>query len=323
MSKNLRRLTLLLAAIFVMIVMAVPAFADTGNGYYVVSERTIPTYSTTDTIKVKVVVQSRGYSSANTASIGKIVNVSLTGSTSYTVRDVMLKFNTLYSSIGVKACDNNGNDMASSATLVHAFSNSTGLYKYLFFADIGNGEGIIPVDGWMFRVNGQNTLLSLTGYNGGPEGSYIHQTPVADGDVITFYFNLPFTISNTDFSTKFVAADTTYSSGSLTTQLKYSRDNHYNSSGQWETVPYSNYSPGSAVTATLYNSSLSSLGTFTISSSGSGSMNINLSPGTYYIYVPSVRTWKTITGYDSFSGTTTTSCRCLNSTFVFDRIVVQ
>ena len=34
MSKNLRRLTILLAAVCVMMIMAVPAFADAGNGYY-------------------------------------------------------------------------------------------------------------------------------------------------------------------------------------------------------------------------------------------------------------------------------------------------
>lgn len=320
MKKLTNTLAILFAAAIMVMIMAVPAFADTGNGYYVVG--TPVQYNTSDTIKVKVVIQSRGYSSSDTSSIGKIVNVSLTGSTTYTVRDVMLKFNTLYASTGVKACDNNGNDLSSSATTVQAFLNSTGLYKYLFFADIGNGEGIIPVDGWMFRVNGQNPLISLNGYNGGPKGALIHETPVANGDVITFFFNLPFTINNTDFSTKFVAANTTYSSGVLSTQLQYSRDNHYNSLGQWETISYSNYAPGSTVTATLYNSSLSSLGTFDISSTGSGSLNVTLSSGIYYLYVP-VRTWKTITGYDSFSGSTTTSCRCLNSTFVFDRIVVQ
>lgn len=319
-----RKAIVLLMTIAMTIVMAVPAFADAGVGYYLISSRTIPAYSASDQIKVQLAIESRAYSQTDLSIINTIQEVTLTGKTSYTVLDVLRAYNDL--ATGIQICNTSGQALTTSDTFISSIKSGTKSYSYLFFANIGNGEGRIPVDGWMFRVNGQYPMTSLTGFNGGPEGGYIHQTPVADGDVVTLYFNCPFTISGTDFSTAFVSAESAYANGTLTVNLKSCHENHYNASqsGQWtfdvqNCTDYTSTTP----TGTLYDSSMNSVGTISFSSSGEGTLNQTLSPGTYYLYVPSTQSWVLRQAYKSFSGSTKVKCNVLKSTFVFDRIVIQ
>jgi len=343
MSKNLRRLTLLLAAVFVMMIMAVPAFATTGNGYKLVSDMQPPAYSENDTIHVTVMVQSRAYSMTDGDVINTAVSVPLTGKTSYTVVDVMRKFNDNNISPNVKACDNDGNLIPQTGTLttINAFkkiiTTESGtvekIYKYLFFSD--HGYGLAPSDGWVFRVNGKFPLLSLTGENNGPQGAYINQTPIADGDIVSFYTNYPWKESNQEWSTTFVAADASYTApdpevqnsvGSLSVQLKGSSDWHSNAPFVWTINQFSNFSSftDSTPTGTLYASDLETIvGTISFdASTGAGTLNQTLNAGTYYLYVPSTQKWRWLVGYTNFSGTDYTYCMCLENTLVFDRIVI-
>ena len=340
MSKNLRRLTILLAAVCVMIIMAVPAFAEAGDSYYVVGTPT--QYNTSDTIKVKVVVESREYSYTDDTIIDQTVTVPLTGSTSYTVLDVMRKFNNDAISPSVKACDSNGDPIAQTGNvdtintfkkIIDSSGNNDKIYGYLFFAN--HGEGRMPCDGWVFRVNGQYPLLSETGENGGPKGAYISETPVADGDIVTFYTNYPWKENNTDWSTKFVGVDASYTApdpavpnsvGSLSIQLKSSSDWHSNSPFVWNINPFTNFAYFSvnSPTATLYKYNGDYVGTINISkSTGSGTLNATLSSGIYYIDVPTTRKGKWLSGYTWFTGNAYTYCYCIDSTRVYDKIVIS
>ena len=336
MSKNIRRLTILLAAVCVMMIMAVPAFADTlngkGTGYYPLSSRTIPTYSTTDSITVKVVVQSKKYNSQDNGPLNIVRTVTLTGSTAYTVRDVMLQFNT--NSATIYACDNNDTLITSSSQRVEAFKNGSKIYKYLFWEHVDGVPGLepnerIPVDGWMFRVNGKSPVKNMTGYYGGPEGALVHETYVMDGDVIFFYYDMPFEINNVDYGTLFLAADTKYTApippsttGTLEVQLQSTHDNHCNSQGQWVFYNFQDYAPGSTKTAYIYDSSFSSVGTVSLDSNGYGTLGTTLSPGKYYVKVINLRTFKSVTAHNSETGTTTATRSLLNTTDVYDQFIV-
>lgn len=331
MKKTLKGLAISLATICVLLIMAVPSFADNGmsgkgHGYYLIGDRTIPTYSTTDTVKVKVVVLSRKYSSSDSYFLNLSRTVSLTGQTAYTVRDVMMKFNT--DSATVKAGDNNGNLLTSSDTWIYNFMYGTRHFKYMFWEHVDDMPYLqpierVPVDGWMFRVNGYYPLKNLTGFNGGPEGALINDTKIVDGDVVYFYYNYPFEVNNVDNSALFIAADTKYTSGTLKVQLQYGHENHSNTLGQWEIDDYQDYAPGSSKTAFLYDSNFSYLGSISLNSSGYGTLSTTLSAGKYYIEVSGVRSFKSITGHTSQTGSATATCDFLATTSVYDQFIVS
>lgn len=319
MNRTMRRLAILFAAVCVLLIMAVPAFATADPGYYVIGSPV--QYNTTDEVNVKLVIQSREYSYSNSSCIDTIEDVTLTGKTSYTVLDVLLAFNDM--DTGIQACDNNSVSLTSSATTVGQFVDDTGAYGYLFFGDYGKGYRE-PCDGWMFRVNGRYPVSDTTGTLGGPTGSYIHQTPVAEGDVITFYFSCPFKLNNTDYSTAFVSANLIDNSGSYEVQLRKCNENHYNTSynGRW-TFSLSNcyiFADGDN-TGELLDEDGNYVATLTFSTTtGKATLPSNLSSGTYYVSVPSTKRWVSRTSYSWFTGSTTVTCNCLRTTGAFDRI---
>ena len=329
MKETLKGLVLSLATICVLLIMAVPAFADAGDGYYVIEDRTIPSYSSTQTIHVKLVIQSREYSNADSSVIDAVFDsstdeIDLTGKTEYTVRDVLLRLNE--KNLSVRACDSAGNDISATADYVYQFMSGSKGYGPLFYAD--HGDGRVPCDGWVFRVNGQYPLLSEDGENNGPEGGAIDEVPIADGDVVYFYFNHPWKESNTDWSTKFVAANAQYSNGSLSVQLQYSNDYHTNKPYVWNIGSYNNHNyaifTDSPVTGTLYDSNHNIVTTIPINYlNGSGSVNYSLDPGIYYLRVDLSKTWISRTGYIWFTGYSYTTCNYLKSTMVYDRIVIS
>ena len=333
MSKNLRGLTLLLAAVFVMIIMAVPAFAANGmngrgDGYYMIEDESIPTYSTTDQVKVRIIVQGRYSTDASPIPAVATRTVTLTGSTSYTILDAMLKFNA--DSTTYKAYNfSTGLPITTATTVLDKFVYGSRTWDYLFFNDIGNGEGRIPVDGWMYRVNGRNPMKEDPDTtNTYPIGAMINETYIKSGDVITFFTNYPFTINSVDYSTKFIAADTKYTApsgdgtGTLQVQLQESRDNHYDAQGQWTTSSFTDYAPGSTKYAYLYDSNFSYITYFTLDSTGYGTLSRTLSSGTYYLDI-GTKTFKSISGYTSRNGNTTGTCSCLDTTAVYDRFVIS
>lgn len=324
----MRRLSRSIIILFVIIVMATIMAASSyaangmngrGNGYYLISDQTIPTYSTSDTIKVRVIVLSRQFSSTDTHSLNINQVVSLTGKTEYSVRDVMIQFNN--ESTTAKACDYSGNLITSNSIMIGSFVDGMRSYGPIFFDDIGFGYRV-SVDGWMFRVNGKNPLITFTS-NGGPLGAGIHETPVKEGDVITFFFDCPFTINNTDYSTRFISADVNYQGGTglLQVQLQSSRDNLYDGDGQWIITPFIDYAPGVALIASLYDFNGTLISTISLDATGYGIKYISLSPGFYFIKVPT-KTFRIMTGYISLNGNNTESCRCLNTTSVYDMFAV-
>ena len=236
MNRTIRRLAILFAAICVMMIMAVPAFADAGDGYYLISNRTIPSYSSP--INVRLVIQGRNYVEGNSSAMSENFKITLSGDTSYTVHDVLDTLNNDTTKT-VKACDINGNSIPSTSDYVYQFKSGTKYCGPIFYSDHGDGD--VLCDGWVFRINGQYPLLSTTGENGGPKGASINQTQVADGDVIYFYFNHPWYENNVDWSTGFVAASTQYASGVLTVQLQYSNDRHSDKPYVWSIDSYNNH----------------------------------------------------------------------------------
>jgi hypothetical protein len=336
-TKTIKRMAIIITSMCVLLIMAAPVFADAndmngkGAGYYMVEDETIPTYSTTDQVKVRVIVQGRYSTGNNPVAAEAKRTVTLTGKTSYTVRDVLIQFNS--DSATYKAYDYDGLLMSNTSTVVASFRWGTRTWGSLFWYDILNIGERIYVDGWMFRVNGKYPMLYATNPSNPPVGAMIYDTPVKAGDVVTFFYNLPFTINNTDYSTYFIAADTQYTpssdpngTGTLEVQLQSSRDNHYdtNQNGAWTISPFTNYAPGSSKNVTIYNSSFNSISSglnLTVDSSGYGSFNIDLNPGVYYIEVPT-KTFKSITGYSAKTGTATITCNCLDTTFVYDRFEV-
>jgi hypothetical protein len=319
--------------LIVIMLMVTSSFADAndmngkGAGYYLVEDETIPTYSTTDQVKVKVIVQGR-YSTDNIPiPIEANRAITLSGSTSYTVRDAMLQFNS--DSLNYKAYDYNGNLISSNTTIIKSFVDGSRTWGSLFYSDIFNIGQRICVDGWMFKVNGRNPMKQDTNPSNPPVGTMMYETPIKDGDVITFFYNLPFIINGIDYSTQFIAADTKYTpssdpngTGTLEVQLQSTRDNMYDNQGQWTATQYVNYTPGTTKYASLYDSNYNYVCSFIIDSTGYGTLNINLSQGTYYLSVPT-KTFKYITGYIAPTGNATTTCKCLDTTFVYDGFIVN
>lgn len=326
-------IAILFAAVLMLLMMAVPSFAEMGSGYYEVGSPV--QYNTTDTIKVKLVIESREFSQTDSEVINTPINntmdITLTGSPTYTVLDVLRKYNQTNND-NIEIQNTSGNVLTTTDTFISAITKikpdpqPDKAYSYLFFEDIGNGEGRMPVDGWMFRVNGKYPMLSLTGFNGGPEGALIHQVPVANGDVVSLYTNCPFKIGNTNFSTAYVGADIVTTNTECYIQLRNCKENHYDLStnpvGQWTFAlsKCTNYSDNTRQ-GTIYDANWNVKATLNFSMNGKATWPSNLGSGTYYLYVPSTQLWFSRTAYAWFTGSNTVTCNVLRGTRVFDRIV--
>ena len=315
MNRTIRRLAILFAAICVMMIMAVPAFADADPGYYVVG--TPVTYDEEEEITVKLMIESRTVSLTDLEVINELEDVTLTGKTSYTVLDVLRAYNDMLT--GIQICNTSGQPLTTTDTFISSIKKGAKTYSYLFFYDLG--EGRIPVDGWMFRVNGRYPALDSNGFHNGPTGCLIHQAPVANGDVVTLYTSCPFELFNTDYSTAFVSADLEQDddTGDYYIQLKSCNEDH---NGRWTfDLNDCTYYANNNRTATLYEDDWTPVTTITFSASGKAAWPSNVSSGTYYLLLTSTQKWTSRSAYAGFSGNTMASCYCLESTILFDRIV--
>ena len=320
-------IAIMFATMLMLMIMAVPSFAEMGSGYYVVGSPV--EYNTTDQIKVKLSIESREFSNTDSTVINTPINstmdITLTGQSTYTVRDVLRQFNQV-NTFNMEIQNNNGSPLAATDTYFYAIKYGNKTYGPLFY--INYGYGIAPADGWMFRVNGQYPMLSLTGYNGGPEGAFIYQTPVKDGDVVSLYTNCPFKSGSTNYSTAYVGADLVQTNTGYNIQLRNCKENHCDMStnpvGQWTFAlsKCTNYSDTSRV-GTIYDANWNVLATVAFSMSGLATWPSTLGTGTYYLYVPSTQLWISRMAYTSFSGSSTVTCNVLRGTRVFDKIVIS
>lgn len=315
----------LFAAVFILMMLAVPSFAEIGSGYYVIG--TPVQYNTTDQIKVKLSIESREFSNTDSTVINTPINntmdIVLTGKTNYTVLDVLIAYNNL--STGIEIDDYYGNPLTASSFALASIKSGNRVYDTIFYADY-TGQGRAPADGWMFRVNGKYPMIDLTGTNGGPTGASINVVPVADGDVVSLYTNCPFKINNTNFSTAYVGADLVQTSSGYDIQLRNCKENHYdlntNPVGQWTFAlsKCTNYSDNTRQ-GTIYDANWNVKATVSFTMNGKAAWPSNLGSGTYYLYVPSSQLWISRTAYAWLSGNTMVTCNVLRGTRVFDRIV--
>lgn len=321
MKNYIKSLAMSLAAICVLLIMAVPAFAVSGTGYYSVG--TAISYN--NPISVKVIVQSRcnvgGSSYINVNQTVTLGQSGVSGQT-FSVRDAIIGFNSAQSA--VEAYNISGNPISSSDHYIYGFSYNSNNYEPLFKSNHGETTDIL-CDGWMFRVNGKIPISSTMSdpSAGNYYGTDISQTPIADGDIIYFYWDYPWKESGTLMSSYFTSADVSYSGTTLTVNLKASYDWFADKSSNyaWTISNFSTYKPANNTMAYIYDSSNNQVGSVTISkSTGSGSKTLALSSGTYYVSVPGMRVTKTISGVDVNGNSV--SCTCLKSTPAYDKFTI-
>ena len=314
MSKNLRRLTILLAAVFVMMIMAVPAFAATGNGWY---NQGTPT-SYTNPITVKVVLNSRKQGTDYIQYVKEDVTLGTNNmtATTFTVADVLAAFanqQTAYQTIGTNYSIGILYDFKKVATNI---TYSPTLYTpYQIFGQ----TYYYPLDGWMFRVNGK--IPTSTSSNANADGLDTAHTYVEDGDVISFYTDYPWKDNGTVHSTYFISAHSVYSSGTLTIQLKKTYDYFEGpiDTAPWTIKAYSSYNPSGYNTATVLDENGAVIGTVQLQY-GHGTMNCTLNSNTkYYVSVDDCVSWHTLSGLDS-SGNSTSS-EHLERTIAYDKVI--
>lgn len=196
---------------------------------------------------------------------------------------------------GITCQDVNGNNIDASDTYIFSMKQNNITYAPAIpFSDYA-------LDGWMFRINGKLPLESLDGDpdSGGPYGTDIANTPISNGDVIHFYWNYPYNeTSSSYYSVKYVSADVSYTGTTLSGNL-VSAYSYFDNSMYWHISLFSNYAPGTALTATVYDISGAEKGTGTVDSSGSIEVsNLSLTSGqTYYLKVPTT-TYRGVDGYD-------------------------
>lgn len=268
------------------------AFA--ADGYYVVGSPTQYNHP----IDVKVVIESRQDPTTDDQ-ISEVLNVQLgetgvSGQT-FTVQDAALEISD-NAMAGIKMYDYSYDYISADDDYIFGMEQGDNVYFP------GLPMSGYALDGWMFRVNGQIPLLSLTGSapNGtSPTGASITQTPIADGDVIHFYWDYPFQItSSTYYSAHFVNPAASYSAGTLTVQLQDSY-NWFANNYYWTITPFANLAL-SGKTVTVYDAAGNQIGApGTTNSTGIVTISgLSLTSGTTYYIKTSTTSFKMVYGYD-------------------------
>lgn len=315
MNKKLKKVFTIVMILTMVFTMSSVAFATSGSGSYVVGSAVKYNHP----INVKVVIESKQYSTSDSSSIEEVLDVTLgeegVPEQTFTVRDAIYKISST-SSYGITACDSHGNAITPSATMVYSMKKDNKIY-----APGLPSAGTSALDGWMFRVNGKLPLISEDGSSGGPLGSTISETPIEDGDIIHFYWDYPYTrLVVSTYSVDYLTVNPTYDSTNQSLSLQLlSAKNWFDLSFKWHINDFSNYSNSSSGTydVTVYDEAGTVVKTGTISKSGSGTINdCDLESGqTYYIKVDSV-SYKTV-------GTGSNKSNILNTTMAYEKIEVQ
>ena len=301
MSKKARKLSLLLAAIFVMMIMAVPAFAtvyhtDSDTAAYYTQDDNDSSYYTSTAITVTLDIQSKRNGTASTdTSYSKELDITLTpsSSTRYTVADLLIAANNMTGeSIHFQNYDGNDLDYGSSGSL------PSYCYKAVLDGVTYAPTGLYDKNGWMFRINGKFPLHSgipgSTAY-----GEAINTAYVKDGDVVTFYMDNPGDLFKLAYFSRIKEA--TYSSGVLTVTPQVSYNFYYGNANTWY---IQNFYTSSDITCEVYSSitATTPLASAVTGSNGKANLSVTLTSGnTYYI-----RVMKEF--YDSSAFINTTRC---------------
>lgn len=147
------------------------------------------------------------------------------------------------------------------------------------------------LDGWVFRVN-DKFPVQRTSDGLGYEGTLANQTPLHDGDVVHFFYDLPAELEPEGES---MAANylrgvyASRTSSSVTIQLQGHKtwidQSEY---GNYIMNIYNYTNAGSGITAKLYNASGALVGTATSNASGRVTFSGTLPAGTYTLQTDSV-----------------------------------
>lgn len=286
-TKIIRRTLTGVMALSMVFAFSAGAFAY--DGYYVVGDPV--EYS--NPIDVKVVIESREDPTTSNE-ISEVLNVELgqtglSGQT-FTVQDAMYEISstpaygiTMYGISGITP-------YVMTSTTDYIYSMAQGGVTYAPALPMPGYE----LDGWMFRLNGQIPLLSAT-----PDllGAAIDDTPIADGDVIHFYWDYPYQeTQNTYYSANFVYPEVSYASGTMTVQLQDSY-NWFDNSFDWHITSFANLAQNNK-TITIYDENGTQVGvTHSTNANGYASFSQTLSSGTYYVKV-NTTAFKGVDGYD-------------------------
>ncbi len=340
MRKISRKAVVLLMAVAMIIAMAVPTFATTGNGWYTIGNAT----EYNNPIYVKLVIQSRqktttpsGY--LNIVDTVKLGEENVEGQT-FTVSDVLVAFNAQQSTYEAQTSGETA-FLADSVlyNMVHHASSGDIVYGPLLYDNHGYTNRI-KSDGWMFRVNGKIPFTDqhspTTGEQYGADSTY---TYVEDGDVVYFYTDYPWYDGTTKLSNLFVSADTSYTApssssedGTLSVQLKSTDDVFSDWNGStfpWTINDFASYAPGTRYSATIKELSINTDGSTTestfatvpLNTSGAGSISCTLdSSKRYYITVTGLRNWQSVTAYAGSTGSNTITVKHLKRSIAYDRI---
>ena len=314
MKNCLKSLAITFATVCVLLIMAVPAFAATGTGWY--QPGTAVTY--TNPIKVKIILNSR--KDASNDYIQEVDEVTLgtnnMSATSFTVADALLAYDNQTNDYDVVGTNHNIGVLYDIKKISTNVTFGPALYTpYQIF---GNTY-YYPIDGWMFRVNGKIPTSSSSNTNA--QGLDTAHTYIEDGDVISFYTDCPWKVNSTKYSTYFISAHSTYSNGVLTVQLKKDMDYFIAplDTATWSIENYTSYNPSGYNTATVIREDGHVEGTIQLQY-GHGTMNCSLNSNyKYYVSVNDCVSWHTITGYNS-SGSST-SVDHLERTIAYDKVI--
>ena len=299
-TKTMKRLAILIAAVCVLMITAVPTYAANGDGWY--NQGTPATY--TNPITVKVVLQSRKNLTTSNY-INEAYNVTLgtanMTATSFKVIDALVALNSQQSDYELLQSDGDYIE-ATDSVLYNVKKVSTGyIYGPALYDTNGN-----PLDGWMFKVNGKFPTSTNTDSNA--QGLDVSHTYIADGDVIYFFTDYPWKVGNSVKSAYFISADTTYNSntGNLHIQLMRNRDYYIGSgsSATWTIDDYEEFEPSTTYQAYVKDAAGNSVG-FVNLSDGAGNLSCTLNSGTQYYVSVNTRDFHNITGLNA-NGTSIT-----------------
>lgn len=307
MEKITRNMMIIFAVALMIMMMTVPSFAASGNGWY--NQGSAPTY--TDPITVKVVVQSRKYVGASDY-INGTFDITLgqanMNPTSFTVSDVLGEFNNQQSTLQANP----------TYYQIGVLYNMKKLSNGNIYGPVLYNSNGYELDGWMFKVNGKFPTSTQSDTNA--SGISAANTYIADGDVIYFYTDCPWKINNTVFSTYFISADTSYSNGTLTVTLMKNQ-NYYQgigSSATWTIDDYTAFTPTTQYSAVVKDAAGTTVGNVVLQN-GTGTKNITLTQGqNYYVSVLGTRNWHTINGTDSNGNPISVSH--LYTTIAYDKV---
>ncbi len=313
MKTKFKKAIAVLMAMLMVFAMSTTAFAASGTGYYEVGSA--QNYS--NPITVKVVVQSKLYSTTDYSNINQIFNVRL-GQTNvsgqkFTVADAMYAISSNTGS-GIVARDSSGSAITAESKYIYSMTKDSKTYA----PGLPTPGLTTAKDGWMFRVNGKLPIKANTSAN--PQGTDISETYLKDGDVVHFYWNYPYQANGAVQSVNYLSANVTYTSNSGDLQITATKSSSYfdtpSNNYFWHIYDFATYTglSGSSYPVTVYDSSFNTVKTGTMGSSGTVTLTgCNLTQGqVYYVAVGT-------TSYKNVAGTGSVADIILYQTSIFEK----